>query len=344
MAVTQLGSVFAVFVMQTNSGQFAMTTQSLKSYGIQAMLHLLGVVFVCLLLLMPYIDGHIAEGFFLAMEYSEFQSFTATELALHVGLSASLWALVVITFKLLMLKRKRRKILKVARGTAVTETLIILPVWIMLSMGLLQLSVMNIAGILANLATFQAARTVWVWAGETSQGVSYMTVMTKARVQAAYALAPVAPGDYIHNPIFVSNSFKAARAGMVAQQIPLLTQDQGNLGYPLAYALELEDPGGLIRTGGAGDLSLWRSLDGTSFRTRSVRKFTFAYNATTVVPFMALTRTGCLLIYSQQIAMPLAPWVFGERSIVGGRPGYYRRFIREFNFQGQVPANRRFPN
>ena len=320
-----------------------MNPETLKSWVVQGMIHTIGVTFIALLLLLPYVDQHIAEGFVMALENEQFQSFTAAEVAIHIGLSVCTWMLVVITYKLVMLKRRRRKVFKVARGTAITETLIILPVWIMLSMGLLQLSIMNIAGILSNLAVFQAARTVWVWEGDRGQGVSYMTVMSKARVQAAYALAPVAPGDYIHNPIFVGNSFKAARAGMLAQQLPLLATDQGNLGYPLAYVVELEDPGGLIRTGGTGDLALWRSLDGTTFRTRSVRKFTFAYNATTIIPFMAATRTGCLLIYNQQIAMPLAPWVFGERSIVSGRPGYYRRFVRQFNFQGQVPANRRFP-
>lgn len=316
-----------------------------KKRLVEVSLHLLGWAFISVLLLVPYADSQVMQGFAVAAEHPEFRAFTSTEVFFHVLLSGTVWALLFITFKLVAAKRARRKVFKVARGTAVTETLIILPVWIMLSMGLLQLSVMNIAGILANLATFQAARTVWVWSGDrpTNPSVSYMTVMTKARVQAAYALTPVAPGDYFRNSIFVSNSFKAARAGMIAQQIPVPINDSGSLGYALAYATELEDLGGAIRMGNAGNLALWRSLDGTSFPTRSVRKFTWAYNATTVVPVMALTRTGCLLIYSQQIAMPLAPWVFGERSMVGGRIGYYRRFVRQFHFNGQPNANRSVP-
>lgn len=312
------------------------------------LVHGVGTLVVAMLVLLPYLNQGLIQSFGAAMAYDEFRAFTSFEIFIHVGLSACAWALLYIVVRMVARARKQKdkRVFKVARGMAMTETLIVLPAFFILTGALMQLAVNNIAATLTNLGAFQAARTVWVWSGEWQgdrRDVSYTTLMTKARVQAAYAIAPAAPGDFFHNPIFVSESFKQARAGMVANQLPLLISDQGALGFPLAYALEVEDVEGLIRNGVSGN-SLATGLDHSSFRLRSVRKFTWAYNATTVIPFAALTRAGAVTIYSHMIALPVMPWIFGSKGYVSGRPGYYMTIVREFNFQGQVAANDAWPN
>ncbi len=312
-------------------------------------IHLLGVVSVTLVTTLPFLDMSVVEAYVSAMKMAEFRTFSESDLIIHVLLAACIWALMFISYRLIRTRVRQHKLrtIRVSRGTAMTETLIILPIWMMLSMGIMQLSITSIAGVLTNLATFQAARATWVWAGEMQgkrSGVSYATVMNKARVAAAMSLAPVAPGDYLHDPFFtVSGSLKEARAGMLAQQLPILVSDQGAVAKPLVYAMELEDIAGVLRQGDRAHLSLWRSLDGTSFRTRSVRKLTWAYHATTVIPAVLLGRAGAVVIYQHQIAMPLVPQIFGQPSTVMGRYGYYRPIFREFHFPAQVPANAKYP-
>ena len=168
-----------------------MKTKTLKWLG-AAWVHVLGVTIVSLLLLLPFVDRVTLQGYAVAMEHPEFRGFTGLDTAIFMGLVICAWSLIVITYRLVALRRKERKIrvLKTSRGTAITETLIVLPVWLLITMGLMQLCTISIAGILTNLATFQAARTAWVWSGELQEGrrgVSYGTIMSKARVQAAYA-------------------------------------------------------------------------------------------------------------------------------------------------------------
>lgn len=312
-------------------------------------IHLLGVTIVMCVTTVPFIDMAAVEAYASAMHYPEFRIFSMTDLLLHLGLSACIWALCYISYQLIRARLRTQKLrtVKVSRGTALTETLIILPIWMMLSMGIMQLSITSIAGVLTNLATFQAARAAWVWSGEVAgnrAGVSYTTMVSKARVAAAMSLAPVAPGDYLHDPyVLLSASLKQARAGMLAQQLPMLVADQGAVAEPLVYLLEMEDVAGLIRYGDRANLQLARSLDSTSFRLRSVRKLTWAYHATTVIPASVLGRAGAVVIYQHQIAMPLVPQVFGVRGNVMGRVGYYRPIVREFDFPAQVPANPKYP-
>ena len=78
---------------------------------------------------------------------------------LHLGISVCVWALFVILFHTVRpdptdVSRRFRA----TRGTVLTETLIVIPVALTLTFGLAQLAVMNVAGILANLASVQAGR------------------------------------------------------------------------------------------------------------------------------------------------------------------------------------------
>ncbi len=324
-------------------------TKRLKSWAATLWVHLLGVILCTLLIPLPWVNEQSLSLFFESLAHQEFRAFTLQDLLIQFGLSICAWALLYIGYQLIRLGWKNRKsgrVFKVAKGTAMVETLIVMPAFLLLSLAIMQLAINNIAVVLTNLATFQAARTVFVWAGEMQgqrKGVGYFTLMNKARIQAAQALTPVAPGDYFRNPLILNADFYKARAGMLGQQLPLAASDQGAIAMPLTFAVELEDLEGLTASAEKENLSLTRSLDATSFRTRSVRKFTWAYNATTVVPFAAIGRSGAVVIYSHNIAMPMMTHILGEKATVAGRQGYYMTISRQFNYGSQVPASPLYP-
>lgn len=311
--------------------------------------HILGIAACTILLPLPWLDTGTVHLFWESLAHDEFRAFAAFDLLIQFGLSVCAWALLYIGFLLIRegwRQRSAERVLKVTRGTAMIETIIVLPAFLIISLGTMQLAINNIAAVLTNLATFQAARTVFVWAGEMQgdrRGASYATLMSKARLQAAQALAPVAPGDYFRNPLILSPTFYQARAGMLGQQLPLAAADQGAIAMPLTFLADLEDLDGALMSAEKKNLSLTRSLDRTSFRVRSVRKLTWAYNATQVIPFAAIGRSGVVVIYAHNIAMPMMTQVFGSQATVAGRTGYYMHITRQFNYGSQVPASPVYP-
>lgn len=315
-------------------------------------IHLLGIALMTVLIPAALVDVSVFSSLADSFAYSEFREFTALDLAIQIGLSACSWALLYIMYRLVVegiRKRKTDRAYKLSRGTVMTETLIVLPAFLIISLGTMQLAINNIAAVLTNLATFQAARAVFVWSGEMhgSRGGGYMTMMNKARLQAAQSLAPVAPGDYRRNLFITNGDFYRARAGMLGQQLPALFSDQGAIAMPLTFAVELEDLDGVFMSGDKRNLSLSRSLDQSSFRTRSVRKLTWAWNATTVIPVSVqagvVGQSGAVVLYSHNIAMPMMTHIFGEYATVAGRSGYYKTFSRTFVYPAQVPANPVYP-
>lgn len=123
------------------------------------------------------------------------------EMGLIFGVSACFWAMMYLSVQYFREARKSRKKLALAkaRGTIMTETLIVLPVFFLLTFGLSQMAINSMAGLLTTLATYQAARTVAVWAPEEGHDrsgagtVSATVIEDKARVAAAGVIAPVAP-------------------------------------------------------------------------------------------------------------------------------------------------------
>jgi hypothetical protein len=124
-----------------------------------------------------------------------------SEIALIYGVSACFWAMLFLVGKYFTARKEKTKrmSLAAARGTVMTETLIVLPVFFLLTFGLAQMSINSMAGLLTTLGTYQAARTVAVWGPEVGHnrsgggGVSSDTVRDKARIAAAGVIAPVAP-------------------------------------------------------------------------------------------------------------------------------------------------------
>ncbi len=279
----------------------------------------------------------------------EFAAFTAQDAAHAVVIAAMLWTLVYATFRrarrhLDERKRSSSRVVSLARGTVVTETLIILPFALTLYFGLAQLAINNVAGILTNLAAFQAGRSMFIWLPEAHverRETSMDYAIDMARIQAALVLTPVAPADYF-TPIGIhSPQSEQTLNAIVGMQLPFIADDLGSYASTeLSLILSLEDAPGLLRQHTRANQSMTRGLDATSFRLRSIRKFTFAYNATMVIPMEVGPTVGATLIYAHHNSMPLVGRMFGKLLTIGGRKGYYAVYKRIYVF----PLAQRDPN
>lgn len=265
-------------------------------------------------------------------------------LALHIGLAACVWGLMVITFLLARERRAKKKaIVKLSRGTVLTETIIILPVWLLLVFGLAQLAINNIAGILGNVAVYEAARTAWVWEGEVGKraGVTEAKMKEKVRTAVALVMTPVAPGGFVGNPTLPSHPSRM-RTALAMANVPLL-------GGPASQLM----PAGvtdLLGTGASLDLtiptrnnqSVSRALDQELFIVRTVKKFTHAFHATKITVNSG-DDTTVTMEYMHFIAMPMMGPIFGQKKGLlyaldtSGtmRPGYYTTVKRTTSRRSQ---------
>src|SRR5690554_1150892 len=179
----------------------------------------------------------------------ELESATATpwlgHVAGHLALSALCWALIYLAGRALLkaARPERSPRLVRAQGAVATETLIVMPVLLLLVFGLAQLAVVNIAGMLANYAAVQAGRAVWVWHPETQplndqgarRGVTEAMVIDHARVQAAAALAPVAPGDHQISGDLGSPAFTRMCGMMMTSQVENPPNDSGRVAQNIGF-------------------------------------------------------------------------------------------------------------
>ncbi|TXD38228.1 pilus assembly protein [Lujinxingia vulgaris] len=260
----------------------------------------------------------------------------------HLMLSAMVWALLFFGARTLkrFSARERSPRLVRARGAVATETLIVMPVLLLLVFGLAQLAVVNIAGMLANYAAVQAGRAVWVWHPETQplndesarRGVTDAMVVDHARAQAAAALAPVAPGDHQMSGGEGSAVLERMRTMMMASQVESPPNDSGRMVQEAGFDAATNE-----------DAAFWRALDGSSFPERTSRKITFAFLATEVEVITRGSEVGASLTYQHYIAFPLVGAIFGEQSSVGGRSGSFSTITREFLLPAQVQPNAETP-
>ncbi|TXD34677.1 hypothetical protein FRC96_13780 [Lujinxingia vulgaris] len=260
----------------------------------------------------------------------------------HLALSALVWATLVVAGRALQGfgARQRSPRLVRARGAVATETLIVMPVLLLLVFGLAQLAVVNIAGMLANYAAVQAGRAVWVWHPETQplndqsarRGVTDAMVIDHARAQAAAALAPVAPGDHQMSGGEGSAVLERMRGMMMASQVESPPNDSGRMVQEAGFDAATNE-----------DAAFWRALDGSSFPERTSRKITFAYLATEVEVVTRGEDVGASLTYQHYVAFPLVGAIFGEQSSVGGRSGNFSTITREFLLPAQVQPNAETP-
>ncbi len=289
-----------------------------------------------------------------AVAVGELRDLSVTAGLLHLGLAACLWAMTYIVIQLIKMRTTQRKlgVVKLTRGSVMTETIVILPVWMLLVFGLLQLAVNNVGGVLANVAVYEAARTAWVWKGEVGNRASVTDAMVsdRARIAAAMVMTPVATGDFATNPILPPAATKMRNALALAH-VPLL-------GSVAAQVL----PGGAQDfLAGVGSFSftlfatrknqsVWRALDGDPFIIRTLKKFTFAYHCTKVEVSESGGETVAKLTYLHHLSMPMMGPVFGSFKLLsedtGYRTGYYSTYVRTSGraSQSNNPANSAIPS
>ncbi|MFP4599265.1 MAG: hypothetical protein ACLFVJ_13485 [Persicimonas sp.] len=292
-----------------------------------------------------------------ALESGALLDSLVVDLAVHVGLCALVWAAIVIVFgrlgALLGGGRKNSeggedgRLIRLAsrRGTVLTETLIVLPVALLLIMGIAQLALVNIAATLGDLAIIQASRSVWVWAPEAQEGrfnVDRSTVKEKARVQAAAILAPAASADFgrfslAYTPGY-TDTFRKTMGAIYGAQIDDTGTDVGM--YSQAEA-ELHLDSGREQIGTEFGFNL--SFDSETFERRTARKFFNAWVHTEIEIVETSNRVGAKMVYHQPCLMPLVAGIFGEHKYINGEMGYYVTVNRVFTLRRQVKPNANLP-
>ncbi|QDG50681.1 hypothetical protein FIV42_08045 [Persicimonas caeni] len=267
------------------------------------------------------------------IEEPAFRNFMAPELLLHVGLSTCLWFFVYLMGAYIWQAREPAtvKLASSQRGTVMTETLIALPVLLMLIFGIAQLTVNNIAGIFTNLATIQAARAAWLWEREPCNSIE-CNPGERARIQAAAILTPVAPGAQRVGGGALSLAAQQMRATLAGAQHPRLTEDSGLLGFQMVDAVNLSR---------RKSANFARAVDNQSYSVRTIRKFTFAYHATIVeVSNPSAEEVRVELTYRHYNAFPFVGRLFGDVAEVAGRMGHYANIERSFEMKRLPRPNR----
>ena len=307
--------------------------------------HLSGVVVVAMLSLWVVVGkGHLEWLLQIHQIWGD-PSLFMTELLVHLGVSVVLWTTLFLIGKTVLSgERKTVRVVRRARGTVITETIIIMPVLLLIILGLSQLVVLNIAGMLMNYGSSQAARTVWLWAPELSplndqparRGVTEEMVADMARIQVALALTPVAPSDFRGNTSGMESvNFEQMRGAILGAQILYPPNDAGRL--------TIDGARGAYQFTGADERAFWRALDGSNFSDRSVRKFTFAYLALEVEAIIGPEEVGAAVTYQQKIMFPFVNTVFGKPGSVAGLGGVYTQYDRRFVQVAQVAPNAELP-
>lgn len=305
-------------------------------------IHVLGVLTTAAVVAMSAFDFSRAHLLWASWMHGLSPDYGA--LFIHLALSACAWALIAIAIAWFrQRKSEAKRVIRVARGTAMTEFLIILVPFLLLTSGLAQLAMLNVTGMLADLAVYQAARVAWVWQPEIDAGRAGVTpyrVKDRARTIASMVLAPTAPNDYEVGraiPPGSSNDYRRARAVQVAAFFPNMTN--GSIAYEWsggwtalvsgAFALDVEEAS-------SENLSFYRAFDESSFRHRAARKMTFAEWGLWD-DFRVLTgdRTGVEFTYKYNIIFPWFGYIWGQPNEIGMREGYYSPIRRRHTIKSQ---------
>lgn len=292
--------------------------------------HVLGTLVVFSVFVLLYFNGvarHVAID---ALAQPRFLADHWGDLALQLGLSACLWALVVIGVKVVAHARRDRKEvtrLSANRGAVLTETLIVFPVLLLLTCGLIQLALNSTAGLLTTLASYHAGRTAAIWAPEAAAGrndVDMAIVEDKVRIAAASLIAPVVPSAYV--------SRCNDRSEALDDKIDLMQTAMSGNWSTQANAVRA--------SGERPNLSVAAAFDTQAFGARGIPKLRFAYCATEIeVRPVNDEKVVTDLLYHHQQAIPLTEFVFGERRTVGGRLGWFMTLDRSYETTMQIAPN-----
>ncbi|TXD37044.1 hypothetical protein FRC98_09905 [Lujinxingia vulgaris] len=296
--------------------------------------HLIGVLLVCGLVSCVVADAPLTLRLVAASwQHEGVPRAVALGGAIQLGLSACVWALLMIVWALFTssgarpVARTSQRALRAARGTVITETLIVIPIVLLLIFGLAQLAINNIAGVLNQVAYFQAARTAWVWAPEP--GISEAEIKDRARIAVALTFTPVAPGNYQTTGYFgVGGDGGLSERALDAREI--MRERYFSIEDAIIGALPLEP------SADANNTSYDRALDSsTNYATRATQKFTHAYLATEIEEVINTGgEVGVSYSFLLHQAMPLVGGIFGETHTVGTRSAKYMTL----SYRATMPA------
>lgn len=247
-------------------------------------------------------------------------------LAIQLGLSACVWAVLYIVYRVGRRRVEQARTPQVvgpARGTVITETLVAMPVLLLLILGMMQLAINNMAGILNQVASFQAARTVWVW--EQEPGVEEQEVKDRVRIAVAQTMAPVAPGRFPS-----------------AHDDDLSDRAEHTRDFMTARFQGWNPIEGMIPSFGSPDLTVPSGLDGgQSEYERAGDKFTHAYGSMDPEDISYTHNetgdgpAGTLVVevdYYHFQSMPLVGRIFGQdEGGIGSSNAYYQ--VQELEFE-----------
>lgn len=283
-----------------------------------------------------------------------FASQALPSVAIHLGVAAVIWAVLYgIGRRLLARDDQNRRLVRLGRGTVMVETLIVFPILMMLILGLAQLAINSAASVLSQLATYESARTVWLWHPERDRfDIEEEDIAHKGRIQAAAVLTPVALSygtDKYNTPNqgTPEERFSQLRGAFVAGQFGWT----GETGRDRAADVSLQAEEAY---GEAMEVhSLTGALDGTDYAARSALKFNGAY-ATTEVEVIEDDdndedehRIGARLQYHHYQNIPWVGRFFGDHSEDGqadsDRPGNYSTYTNAFTLPSQPTPHPEMP-
>lgn len=171
----------------------------------------------------PFLSSGVMEMVGSGLSDPQIQAPLLKDLAIMFGLAVCTWAILFVAFTHVLARIRIRKTMVVVktRGSIMTESLIVLPVFLLLTFGLGQMGVNSMAGLLTTLGTFQAARTLAVWGPEVGNNRSGTTVTQanardRARIAAAAVIAPVAPMSAGNITCTKTSAFTKMVEGMVS--------------------------------------------------------------------------------------------------------------------------------
>lgn len=319
------------------------STKFLDRLGTWSALGLLHVTFISLiaiglaLLVADVQSFKIMLDSFGASHYSPDWS----SLARHFGYASLIWGTLMLGVFLLRRRNGTRRIKRVrvamSRGTAMVETLIVMVPFLLMTSGIAQLAMINVAGLLSDLAAFQAARAAWLWQPEANAGrggANGETVKFRARTAAALVLAPSAGADHWVGRNFPQGSgppFRRIRTGITASfrsGFPVTGEDEwnislGNESYFLVPVTTTDSlsPGLFFNT----------AFDSKSFHLRAGRKCTQAWMGLEDFEIVnSGDQIGVHFTYKYSLVFPWFAYIFGRVESNGARVGHYAPIEREF--------------
>ncbi|WP_158542291.1 TadE/TadG family type IV pilus assembly protein [Lujinxingia litoralis] len=326
-------------LMQTSP---ALSRPTWVIWSSHALIHLAGVCVIALLMAIPFWSQRTLSLAAQAREAGLTEALLSSQALIHLGLAACFWTMLVLGARWLReTQRERReralsRRLVRARGSVILETLIVMPVFLLLLFGLAQFAVMNMASMLTTVAAFQATRTVWLWHGE---GNDRDDTVRKATIQAATVVAPVIPGEYAGSTTSNAPEHSQNRGIFVASQFPWPVADSGYQGRTIGDRMADEI------AGTTPPIDLVAGFDTSAFSHRTVRKLTVGYDSIDVSYDESAESITVTTVYHHLNVFPLVSSLFGDLYERAGREGYHVPITRKLSLQRQRsgPDRSKFP-